>query len=183
MFNELFLSLNTAPEIVEIGTYDLSYVALSFAMAFIGALIGIILEGEASRIETLHKRRFLRACAALALGSGIWSMHFIGMLALRTEMLMVFDPILTALSFFIVVIFVYAALQVAGSQKRGCFMAGSALLSTAICGMHYVGMLAMKMDANIRYEVPLFLLSIIIAILASVVALSIFLYPDSLHRS
>ncbi|MCD8494123.1 MAG: response regulator [Alphaproteobacteria bacterium] len=110
---------------------------------------------------------------ALAFGVGIWSMHFIGMLAYRMDMALSYDPALTALSLIIAIVIAYGMLQVirGGNLTATRLVISAVLLGFAICTMHYTGMAAMQMDADLRYIPSLFFLSIAIAVGASGAAL------------
>lgn len=173
---ELFFTPQAIPAVVETGTYSPSLIILSYIVATLGAFTGLILENAAAKSAEIKSRRALRAGAAAALGSGIWSMHFIGMLAYSMDMLISYDPVLTVVSYLVAVAAVYAALCVVqGSElRKRRLLIGAVLMGIAVCGMHYIGMMAMEMDATLRYLPSLFFLSVAIAITASGAALWIF---------
>jgi signal transduction histidine kinase/AmiR/NasT family two-component response regulator len=113
------------------------------------------------------------AGGALAMGSGIWAMHFIGMLAFRLPIPVGYDIPLTLLSLLIPIGVSGAALWRVGRPNvdlKG--LAGSGMLmGLGINTMHYTGMAALRMDPMIHYDPWLFLLSVLIAVVASVGAL------------
>ena len=115
---------------------------------------------------------------AFAFGSGIWSMHFVGMLAYKMNMVVNYDPLLTTVSMLIAVVIAYGVLEVTHTLRLSPwrFMVGAVGLGIAICAMHYTGMAAMKMDATLYYRPWPFLLSVVIAIIASGAALAIVFY-------
>ncbi|CAO3423179.1 hybrid sensor histidine kinase/response regulator [Azospirillum endophyticum] len=113
------------------------------------------------------------AGAALALGAGIWSMHFIGMLAYRSDIPISYDAGLTALSFLLAVAVSGAGLFAVARKRPPRFtvpIAGT-LTGLGIVSMHYVGMAGMRMDMDLSYDVGLVAASVIVAIVASTAAL------------
>jgi diguanylate cyclase (GGDEF)-like protein len=107
------------------------------------------------------------------MGTGIWSMHFIGMLAFSLPIPLGYDFAITACSLIIAMIVSYFALvQVARptlSARR--LVTGGLLMGFGIAGMHYTGMAAMQMQPGIHYRPGLFTASVVIAIAASMAAL------------
>ncbi|MBU6504834.1 MAG: EAL domain-containing protein, partial [Betaproteobacteria bacterium] len=113
------------------------------------------------------------AGGACAMGFGIWSMHFVGMLAFSLPIPLGFDPLITLLSLVIAIASSAFALWIVCQEHLPwARLAASALLMGAgVSGMHYTGMAAMRMTPPIRYEPTFFVLSILIAVLASGTAL------------
>lgn len=107
------------------------------------------------------------------MGSGIWSMHFIGMLAFRLPITVSYDVPITLASLLIAITASWFALWVAGREtlSRRRLAAAGFLMGFAIVSMHYVGMAAMRMQPPIQYRPVLVALSIVIAIAASLLAL------------
>src|SRR5258708_5346785 len=107
------------------------------------------------------------------MGGGIWSMHFIAMLAFVTPMPVAYDISLTALSFLVAVIVTGAAFILV-SQWRTAWQGivlGGIFMGSGICSMHYIGMAAMRMPAELSYDPTLVELSFLIAASASIVSL------------
>ncbi|MGH8566260.1 MAG: MHYT domain-containing protein [Gammaproteobacteria bacterium] len=107
------------------------------------------------------------------MGTGIWSMHFIGMLAFDLPIAVLYDLKLTTLSWAIAVLVSGFALHIFRRGVvgvRGLVLPGL-LMGLGISGMHYTGMAAMQMSPGIHYDPLLFVLSVLIAIVASMVAL------------
>src|SRR6195256_2188174 len=123
------------------------------------------------------------AAAAIAMGGGIWSMHFVGMLAFSLPGIEIsYDPFQTLLSLVIPIVVAAAAFAVVGRRPRALLASGLAM-GLAISAMHYTGMGAMQMAASIEYDPSWVALSIVIAIGASVVALWLaFRNTDALQR-
>ncbi len=172
---EYFFILDKIPDNAETGTYIPSLVALSYVVASLGSFTGLRMATVMRNSVTDQKRALFHFIGALSFGAGIWSMHFIGMLAYHMDMVHIYNPALTILSMIIAVVIAYGVLQIMRVERlRATHIAmGAVLLGTAICAMHYTGMAAMEMDADLRYEPLLFALSVIIAIAASGAALLI----------
>jgi len=138
-----------------------SYTALSLAM----------------RVRQAQGRApyFWIAGGALAMGSGIWAMHFIGMLAFRLPLPVGYDPLITFASWLLPVVASGLALwHVRHRAFRRRQLAWSAMLmGLGINAMHYTGMAGMRMDPAITYTPWLFALSVAIAIGASALALQL----------
>jgi diguanylate cyclase (GGDEF)-like protein len=110
---------------------------------------------------------------ALAMGVGIWSMHFIGMLAFSLPIRLSYELDLTLLSLLFAVLVSAFALFIVSRKTVGLLRLGlgGTLMGFGICLMHYTGMLAMRMNPAIEYDPLLFAASVLIAISASIVAL------------
>jgi diguanylate cyclase (GGDEF)-like protein/PAS domain S-box-containing protein len=115
--------------------------------------------------------------ASAAMGVGIWSMHFTGMLALRLPARAGYDPLLTFLSMVIAVVVSLLALAVVRRNRVPVshLCGAGVLMGAAIAGMHYTGMAAMVVPGEMSYRAGLVLLSVAIAVLASLAALGLFL--------
>jgi diguanylate cyclase (GGDEF)-like protein/PAS domain S-box-containing protein len=154
------------------GTWDPWLIALSVAIAMLASYVALDLASRVSASAPRQARYWLVAGAA-CMGVGIWSMHFIGMLALRLPVPMTYDLGITALSLLIAMVASGFALHTAGRARLGLarLAVGGVLMGIGIAAMHYVGMAAMRMGGTIRYSPGLFTLSIAIAMVASAVAL------------
>ncbi|WP_247308895.1 MHYT domain-containing protein [Bradyrhizobium sp. 48] len=105
------------------------------------------------------------------MGGGIWSMHFVGMLAFRLPGVEIsYDPFLTFLSLVVPIVVAAAAFAVVGRRPQALLVSGLAM-GLGISGMHYTGMGAMRMAASVAYDPRWVVLSVVIAMCASVVAL------------
>lgn len=112
------------------------------------------------------------ATSAVTMGGGIWAMHFIAMLGFDPGAPVRYDVWLTALSFLLAVGGTSLAFLIASNEQRPArtFVAGS-VMGLSICAMHYVGMAALHTAPSISYSPPWVVLSLGIALLASVAAL------------
>ncbi len=157
-----------------IATYNYWIVALSFAVAFFTAYRAIRLaDGLATCADDAAKSRILNG--AITLGTGIWGMHFIGMLALHLPVQLSYDPFMTLWSgLFAVVAAGFAFWQIRNISHDGLPLLGVAIaMGAGIAIMHYVGMAAMQMEPAIEYDPWLFALSILIAVIAAFAAIKV----------
>lgn len=107
------------------------------------------------------------------MGLGIWSMHYIGMLAYRLPVEVLYDWPTVALSLLAAIFVSYIALWVVSRNEMGRrpYVAGAVSMGVGIAAMHYIGMEAMRLPAMCHYSLPLVVLSVILAIVISLAAL------------
>jgi len=151
--------------------HDPALVVVSYLAAAIASFTALDM-AERWRNAPPAARRFWLWGAALVLGGGVWSMHFIAMLAYRAPLRIEYDPGLTILSGAIAIVGVAIGLQALGT--RGTLpriLGGGALVGLSVSVMHYMGMSAMRLPGQIYYQPWLFALSILIAVGAATVAL------------
>jgi PAS domain S-box-containing protein len=170
---ESFFIYGALPDNVEKGVYQLPLVLLSYVVASFASYTALALAQQLVNSKSLAEKRLFHWGGAFAMGAGIWSMHFIGMLSYKMRMVVEYDPGLTLLSMFIAILVAYGVLAIVAGQKLSAWhiLIGGVLLGLGICAMHYTGMAAMEMDADLRYVGDIFLLSVAIAIAASAAAL------------
>ncbi len=148
-----------------IGRYDPTLVLVSVLVAIFASYTALSVAG---RVKQAHGYASVvwTAGGALAMGSGIWAMHFIGMLAFSLPIPLGYDVPLTLLSLLLPVLVSGMALwQLRAPVLRPRDLASSALLmGVGINAMHYTGMAAMRMSPAIEYDPLLFALSVLIAI-------------------
>jgi signal transduction histidine kinase/NO-binding membrane sensor protein with MHYT domain/DNA-binding response OmpR family regulator len=151
------------------GSYNLSLVALSFAIAMLASYTAMDL---AVRIKQVLKPRRWLLGGATAMGIGIWSMHFVSMLALHLPLPVSYSLFPTLLSLVYAVLASGLALWLL-SQPHATdrWLLGGTCMGLAIAWMHYTGMAAMQLQAEIHYTRYLVVVSIAIAIAASIAAL------------
>jgi signal transduction histidine kinase/ActR/RegA family two-component response regulator len=154
------------------GHYDISLVLVSIFVAIVASYSALSLAGRVA--ESKGRARYAwTAGGAIAMGSGIWAMHFVGMLAFSLPIPIAFDIPITVVSLLLPIAASGLALWQVGRARLGPLrLALSALLMGAgINAMHYTGMAAMRMAPGIVYDPWLFALSVLIAIGASALAL------------
>src|SRR5690554_5969621 len=153
-------------------SYSDVLVVLSVLVAILAAYTALDM---GSRISTAKKPAALWwwLGGSFAMGLGIWSMHFIGMLAFRLPIDLGYDPWITLFSLIVAIAASAFALWIACSRKltRKRLFLGALVMGAGVAGMHYSGMEAMRMVPGIVYDPALFALSILIAVAASGAAL------------
>jgi diguanylate cyclase (GGDEF)-like protein len=156
-------------------TYDFWLVALSLVVATLAPYTALDLSGHISVLTRPRMRHAWLAGGAAAMGIGIWSMHFIGMLAFSLPTPLGYDFATTGYSLVIAMLLSYSVLYVVTQTKLTIFRlaTGGTLMGFGISGMHYTGMAAMEMEPPIHYDPVLFVASIVIAIAAANAALLI----------
>lgn len=170
-FLKNFFQLTPIPSYQLTGTYDLRLVLLSFLVATFTSYIALDITGRLRDIGRTNTSIILWLTGgAIAMGAGIWSMHFIGMLAFSMPgMPITYDPFWTGLSMVVAIWasgFAFLLLkELKINWKRLAF--GGIVLGFAIASMHYTGMAAMHSVVEIHYVPILFALSILVAIFAS----------------
>ena len=153
--------------------YIPAYVIFSIVVAIIASYVALDLANSVTQAKGRARAVWL-GFGALAMGIGIWSMHFVGMLAFEMPgMEMGYDIPLFFLSIVVAVAASALALYVVSRPKVGStsFVAGGLAMAIAIAGMHYTGMFSMKMNARIEWNLWLVALSVVIAMIASFAAL------------
>jgi diguanylate cyclase (GGDEF)-like protein len=157
-----------------IGHYTYSLVLISVLVAILASYTTLDLAG---RIASASGRaRMLWVCGgALSMGVGIWSMHFIGMLAFTLPIPLAYDIPLTLLSLLITIVSSGFALWLVSPDRVPVsnILLGAFVMGLGSSTMHYTGMAAMRMQPGIDYDPTLFGLSLVIAVTASAAALSI----------
>jgi NO-binding membrane sensor protein with MHYT domain len=154
------------------GTYDPYLVALSILIACFASYTALDLSGHVAHAWGFTRRMWLVA-AALTMGGGIWSMHFVAMLAFIMPTPMSYDIGLTTFSLVVAIFATGVGFYVISRQSASPLplVLSGIFMGLGIAGMHYTGMAAMRGHIEISYE-PLFVaLSLVIAIGASTVAL------------
>jgi len=155
-----------------VGSYDYRLVALSILIAIFAAYAALDLAGRVTAARGMARFTWLGG-GAIAMGLGIWSMHYMGMQALRLAVPVQYDWPTVVLSMVAAISASTVALFVVSrrTMKMPAAIAGSILMGGGIAAMHYIGMEAMRLPAMCSYSSGLVALSIILAILISFVAL------------
>jgi PAS domain S-box-containing protein len=155
-----------------IGSYNYALVALSVLIAMFASYAALDLAGRVTAAGGWTRAVWL-LCGAGALGTGIWSMHYIGMLAFILPIPVAYHWPTVLLSLFAAILASVIALYVVSRQKMGASraVAGSVLMGAGIAGMHYIGMAAMRLPAICQFNSFLVVLSVAFAVLISLAAL------------
>ncbi|CAM4197843.1 putative bifunctional diguanylate cyclase/phosphodiesterase [Roseateles saccharophilus] len=162
-------------------SYDFWVVVLSIMIASFASYVALDL---ARRVRSPDRRAAAAwwAGGSVVMGTGIWSMHFVGMLAFSLPVDIGYTALLTFASWVAAVVVSGIALGIA---SRGALTAprlawGAAAMGGGICAMHYIGMAALDMAPGIDWDFRLVLASVAIAVGASAAALVIFFKLASL---
>lgn len=154
------------------GTYSPSLVMASYLVASIASFAALNMTGRitASRGRVAY---WWLGAGGLAMGTGIWSMHFIGMLAFQLPIPQGYDLAITLYSLSIAIAASTYALWLVTQDKlpRARLAGGALIMGSGIALMHYVGMASMRMQPGIEYRPVWFAASIVIAIGAAGAAL------------
>ena len=152
--------------------HDPALVALSIAIAVFASYTALDLGGRVRGAAPGRRWAWIGA-AAIAMGGGVWAMHFIGMLAFDVAMPVAYEVGLTLLSLLIAVGVTGAAFAWVGRRgaKTGDVLLSGPLMGVGVASMHYTGMAAMHIPGNLAYSPPVVALSVLIAVVAATAAL------------
>jgi PAS domain S-box-containing protein len=164
-------------------TYDYRLVVLSVVIAVFASYAAIDLAGRVMASRGRARLAWLMG-GAFAMGSGIWSMHFTGMRAYRLPMPVFYHIPTVVLSLLAAVLASLVALFVVSRETIRAFhvVAGSLLMGTGIATMHFTGMAAMRLMAIHHYDRRLWLLSVLLAVVVSLVGMVLIAYFRNENR-
>jgi signal transduction histidine kinase/CheY-like chemotaxis protein len=153
-------------------SYNPVLVTISIVIACLASYTALDLAGRVSIARARDRITWL-LYGSTAMGVGIWSMHYVGMLAFRMSMPMAYDVPLVLTSALIAIAAAFLAMFTVSRANLSApqLLLAGAILGLAIAGMHYTGMAAIQIPASLHYDVARVWLSIDIAISASCVAL------------
>lgn len=155
-----------------VATYDPLLILLSVVIAILGAYAGLRLaRGLLRQGGTLRKA--LLSAAAVTIGGGIWSMHFVGMLALELPVAINYDVLLTLISALVSILVTGIGLSIAsyGEASARRLAAAGIFMGLGISSMHYIGMAAVRANCVISYSYGLVATSVLVGIAAATLAL------------
>jgi len=158
-------------------SYDYRLVAVSVVIAISASYAALDLAGRVTAAQG-RARYFWLAGGAMAMGLGIWSMHYIGMLALKLSVPVQYDWRTVLASLLAAILAAMVALYVVSRQRMGLGQAavGCVVMGAGIATMHYTGMAAMRMAAMCEYDPLLVIASIVLAVVCAFVALWLAFY-------
>jgi NO-binding membrane sensor protein with MHYT domain len=144
---------------------------LSYVVSVLGAFLALTAASRIRRHDRFHFGNIVAAGIALG-GIGVWSMHFIGMLALKLDVASSYALTETAVSLVAAVVASSLALAfVAKSPAAARLVGAGTMLGLGVVVMHYLGMFGMKFGGFIRWDYGIVLLSAVLAIAAATAAL------------
>jgi len=154
------------------GSYNHALVALSVLIAMFASYAALDLAGRVTAASGWTRAVWLLG-GADAMGTGIWSMHYIGMLAFILPIPVAYHWPTVLLSLFAAILASVIALDVVSRPKMGASraVAGSVLMGSGIASMHYIGMAAMRLPAICQFNSSLVVMSVVFAVLISFAAI------------
>lgn len=154
------------------GSYDHRLVTLSVVIAICASYAALDLAGRVTAARGAARRIWLMG-GATAMGLGVWSMHYIGMLAFKLPVPVEYDWPTVVLSLLAAILASFIALYVVSRKRMGLWRAAISCvpMGAGIAAMHYSGMEAMRLTAMCHYDAKLLTLSVVLAIVISFVAL------------
>ncbi|MET8467169.1 MHYT domain-containing protein, partial [Micromonospora zamorensis] len=161
----------------EINHFEYGWItpALSYALSVLGSILGLVCAGRIRRAQTNGQRAWWGLLSAWALGgTAIWAMHFMAMLGFAVENTRIrYDVPLTVASTAIAVVAVGIGLAIVGTGRLNAvrLIAGGIFTGAGVASMHYTGMAAMRLNGSLGYDTVRVVLSVVIAVVASTVAL------------
>lgn len=155
------------------GAYHFPLVVLSLLVAMFASFMAFNVAEQAAVTKDSLRRNILLGTGSVALGGGIWSMHFLGMTAFELCTPVSYSATLTGLSALPGVAAAWVALYLLTKSRisAGEILLGGVLVGSGIGTMHYSGMAAMEMAPLLRYDLTMFAFSIVIAVLLAMLAL------------
>ena len=152
--------------------YNAWLVLVSIFVASLAAYTALDLASRITASKGMAARAWL-AGGAVAMGTGIWSMHFVGMLALRLPIALGYEWLTTFLSLLIAIVVSFFALYIVSRRTLtwGRLTVSGLTMGIGIVSMHYVGMLALRLSPPITYDLWLVAASVVIAAGASTAGL------------
>ena len=155
------------------GSHDPWMVVLSLFIAIFASCMALQVAGMARLSSNALYRQIALITGSLALGGGVWAMHFIGMLAFELCARVDYQPGLTLLSLLPSLGASWVALQFLSRRQISWpqLCVAGVLVGAGIGAMHYTGMAAMKMAPLLRYDPWWFALSILVAVVLAILAL------------
>ncbi|MGW0206055.1 MHYT domain-containing protein [Streptomyces sp. NPDC003233] len=146
---------------------------LSYVMACVGAALGLRCTVRALATTGRSRRNWL-VTAASAIGTGIWTMHFVAMLGFRVSGTDIrYNVPLTILSLLVAMVVVWAGVFAVGysRDRTRALLLGGLTTGVGVASMHYLGMAAVRLHGDIRYDPLLVGVSVLIAVVAATAAL------------
>ena len=170
--------------LVAVQEWQWPYIVASFLVATVGSLTSLLIMRQRTSASGLRNQLYLLA-GAIAFGAvGVFSMHFIGMQALHLlhpttgqQLPITYLPLPTTISILVVVLIAVAGFGVAGdplNQQWWRYAFGGLAGAGGVLAMHYMGMTAMCVQAEIEFDVLWVVGSVIIGVVVVSVGLLVF---------
>lgn len=168
-----FFVIGVLPEKLVTGQYNVPLVILSLVIAVGASYMALTLAAASRRSTSRYMQNLHLLTGSVAMGLGIWSMHFIGMLAFEMPTHVHYHPWVTTLSAIPSLLASLVALSLLAHSEITVrrLVGGGVVLGVGIGTMHYLGMAAMEIGPTLRYDPLLFALSLVVAVLLGTLAL------------
>lgn len=149
------------------GHYDYGLVVVSYLVAVLAGYSALYFGAQLT--HALSRRTLWLGLGALTMGTGVWTMHFVGMQAHKMDITLSYDLWLTLLSWLAAVVASGLALQRIGLARISGLQIGAStvFMASGIVIMHYLGMEAVRLTPGLEYHWPWVAVSVIIALAAS----------------
>lgn len=162
-----------APTALLYGSYDGWLVVLSAVVAIGSSILALQLTRLSQKQTSVVSRRFSIIASSVSLGAGIWAMHFIGMLAYQICTPVSYYPDATLVSMMPGILASYYALNLMSETQIDYrkLLKGGFAVGAGIGTMHYIGMLAMRMEPELKFDLVWVLVSVVVAVALSTLSL------------
>lgn len=172
MISHMFSAVPAGVDLIA-GTHQPGLVLLSVMVSIVMSLLALQISYVARTAATEYYRQIALLTGALALGAGIWAMHFIGMLAYQLPADVAYDTGLTLLSMVPAVLASRLALRLLAHSrlKLNSIVIGGVLVGGGIGLMHYTGMAAMQTSMQMHHDLLHFIVSIVAAVVLAMLAI------------
>ncbi|MCW4631209.1 MHYT domain-containing protein [Marinomonas rhodophyticola] len=177
LLNDFFIT-HTDNTYLVVGEYNYLLVILSIFLATVASFFALHFASIAQHIVIEKYKNIALVSGSFIMAGGIWSMHFVGMLAFNMGHGISYDPLLTAFSLLPAILASYFTLKrlIKSDLSTWQLLVNGLLVGGGIGAMHYIGMAAMKMDVELKYDPAWFLISLVIAVALAFIALSTHYY-------
>jgi NO-binding membrane sensor protein with MHYT domain len=154
-------------------TYDMSLVIMSYVISAFGAYTALQLAGHVIDKQKQNRLPWIIGAAVALGGGGIWSMHFIAMLAYNLPIAVNYDITITVASLIAAIVVTGIGLYIVTAGNLGLLRlcAAGIFVGVGVCIMHYTGMAAMRLDGEVTYDPNIVALSFVVAIVVATVGL------------
>lgn len=162
-----------ANSLLLVGEFNNGMVVLSLLIAILASFMAFQVASQASKSLSAFRKQVSLLVGSITLGGGVWSMHFIGMLAFELCTTVSYNWRLTLLSLIPAVAASWVALNFLVRPKVNIkqLILGGVLMGAGIGTMHYIGMAAMEMAPLLRYDLAMFGVSIVVAVVLAILSL------------
>lgn len=156
--------------------YDPLLVGISFLIAIFAAYAALAI---ISRLRQVGTSKIWLWLGAITFGLGVWAMHFTAMTALQLNLVVAYDPLLTVISVLFAIAGAAAAFRMVSrpSIGRAQILGAGFFLGAGIGAMHYVGMLAMRLNATLTFDLPILAVSVLVAVVLGTFGIWVLVSP------